>query len=102
VPTTLCAGRNVPADGGNGGKGGDVIIRADARVRSLRNVENVQNAPAGRAGGGQRQRGADGADLVVLVPCGTVVLAHRGARPCRLRFALHTITCSSLPAAAGT
>ena len=69
----------MPADGGNGGKGGDVLIQADARVKSLRNVERVQTAPAGRPGGSHGQRGGDGANLVVSVPCGTVVLSTMGA-----------------------
>ena len=84
---TACAlpiGRNVPADGGNGGKGGDVVFQAAAAVKSLRNVERVQTAPAGRAGAGHRQRGADGADLIVPVPCGTVILKATGALHVRL------------------
>ena len=67
------AGKFVPADGGNGGKGGDVIIRASGPIKSLSNVQKIQMAPRGRAGGNQRRRGADGADLTLLVPCGTVV-----------------------------
>lgn len=67
------AGKFVPADGGNGGKGGDVVICASARIKSLSNVRKIQMAPRGRAGGNQRRRGADGGDLVLHVPCGTVV-----------------------------
>ena len=79
------AGKFVPADGGNGGRGGDVAIQASAAVKSLTNVRRVQRGAAGGAGANQRQRGADGADLTLHVPCGTVVyrstdLAGRFAR----------------------
>ena len=63
----------MPADGGNGGKGGDVVIVASARIKSLSNVRKIQMAPKGGSGGNQRRRGADGADLMLHVPCGTVV-----------------------------
>ncbi len=72
----------MPADGGNGGRGGDVIIQAAAHVKSLRNVDRALTAPAGRPGTSHRQRGANGADLIVSVPCGTVVLETQGAQPC--------------------
>ena len=58
-----------------------MIIQAAARVKSLRNVDRALTAPAGRPGAGHRQRGADGADMIVPVPCGTVILESPGAQP---------------------
>lgn len=68
----------VPAggpDGGDGGHGGHVILEADASERTLvafRYRKRFQ-AESGRPGSGARKRGANGADLVLKVPVGTVV-----------------------------
>jgi len=62
-------------DGGDGGRGGDVWLEVDPHVRTLLDCrERPQyRAGAGRPGSGNNRTGADGADLVVHVPPGTVV-----------------------------
>ena len=62
-------------DGGNGGQGGDVILRVDAGVATLLDFHRrpMRRAGDGKAGSGSHRNGADGADLVVSVPDGTVV-----------------------------
>ena len=67
-------------DGGNGGRGGDVIVRADDSVGTLLDVRDhphVKAEPGGH-GRGDRRNGANGADRVVLVPAGTVVYGEDG------------------------
>lgn len=62
-------------DGGDGGRGGDVIIRADAGLNSLIVLHTKKQfaAPAGVPGGDQRKTGGAGDDAVILVPVGTQV-----------------------------
>jgi len=61
--------------GGDGGKGGDVIIRADASVSTLRAYQHRRNfkAESGQNGMSKNKHGRDGADLVLTVPPGTLV-----------------------------
>jgi GTP-binding protein len=65
-------------DGGNGGRGGNVIIRADENVDSLRRYRQrrLHRAENGGAGSGAKKHGKDGADLVISVPLGTIVTAE--------------------------
>src|SRR5512142_1193852 len=65
-------------DGGDGGRGGDVILVADARLRDLTQLRTVKWLKAERGGNGRgsRKHGADGDDRVVHVPVGTQVLAE--------------------------
>jgi GTP-binding protein len=67
-------------DGGNGGRGGDVIFRVDPSVVTLLDFHRrpVRQAGGGKPGAGRHRSGADGADLVVGVPDGTVVKAADG------------------------
>src|SRR5262245_64551288 len=67
--------RGGPA-GGDGGKGGDVVFVADPSLATLRDqkFQPEVRAGAGGAGGGGQRAGADGADALVRVPVGTVVL----------------------------
>ncbi len=62
-------------DGGDGGRGGDVILVADNRSRSLLDyhLNRLYAAQDGVAGSGQRKTGRDGADLILPVPPGTQV-----------------------------
>lgn len=66
--------RGGPA-GGNGGKGGDVILRADRQLTTLLDYRYQQHyrAERGQHGMGKNRTGRDGADLVLRVPPGTVV-----------------------------
>lgn len=61
--------------GGNGGKGGSIILEADAQVYSLEGFRNrrILKAENGAAGGSNNRQGRSGTDLVLKVPCGTLV-----------------------------
>src|SRR5690242_15420967 len=78
-------------DGGDGGKGGDVVLVAEPRRRDLSGFRPNQKLRAGRGGpgGGRLSSGARGEDALLAVPVGTQVLegeelvadlAHPGAR----------------------
>ncbi len=64
-------------DGGNGGKGGDIIIEAVEGLNTLIDFRYTQHfrAPRGKGGAGRNQTGAGGDDLVIKVPVGTQVLS---------------------------
>ena len=64
-------------DGGNGGKGGDIIFEAVAGLNTLIDFRYTQHfrAPRGKGGAGSNRTGAGGDDLVIKVPVGTQVLA---------------------------
>ena len=68
----------VPAggpDGGNGGRGGDIILEIDSGLNTLTDFRHMRKFVAGNGqeGGGRRCSGKDGEDLVIKVPEGTVV-----------------------------
>jgi GTP-binding protein len=68
-------------DGGDGGKGGDVIFEVDNNTNTLMAYRHHRkySATDGEAGRKKRQHGADGEDIVLRVPEGTVVkLASTG------------------------
>src|SRR5687767_12437360 len=69
-------------DGGDGGRGGDVVIRCDDNLRDLQFFKRTAHFRAGRGGhgSGAMKHGADGDDLVVPVPPGTTVERWDGAR----------------------
>lgn len=62
-------------DGGDGGRGGDLIFEVDSGLNTLNDFRHKRKYSAGdgEPGGKRRCHGADGADLVVKVPEGTVV-----------------------------
>lgn len=62
-------------DGGDGGRGGDVVVEADPQLSSLIDYRFKHHfrAERGTHGQGARRHGRDGADLVLRVPVGTVV-----------------------------
>ena len=62
-------------DGGDGGRGGNVIVRADHHVDNLANVfyEPLIKAKNGGHGMGKKMTGRTGADKIVKVPMGTIV-----------------------------
>jgi GTPase len=64
-------------DGGNGGKGGDIIFEAVAGLNTLIDFRYTQHfrAPRGTGGAGRDRYGAGGEDLVIKVPVGTQILA---------------------------
>ena len=62
-------------DGGDGGRGGDVILKTDRHLSTLMDFRYKRKyvAENGQDGQGKRCTGKDGADLVIKVPVGTVV-----------------------------
>ena len=67
-------------DGGNGGHGGDIILEVSAQVHTLLDLHYRPHLKAERGsnGAGDHRNGARGADLVLPVPVGTVVLSESG------------------------
>jgi GTP-binding protein len=64
-------------DGGDGGKGGDIVFEAVAGLNTLIDFRYTQHfrAPRGKGGAGSNRTGAGGGDLVIEVPVGTQILA---------------------------
>src|SRR6266851_6559062 len=67
-------------DGGNGGRGGDVMFEVDPGTATLLDFHRrpLRRAGNGKQGAGSNRNGADGSDLVVRVPDGTVVKTEAG------------------------
>ena len=67
-------------DGGNGGRGGSIVLVVDPQVHTLLDFHFHPHvdAPSGKQGMGNNRDGAAGADLEVRVPDGTVVLDEDG------------------------
>jgi GTP-binding protein len=67
-------------DGGNGGHGGDVILRVDPDVTTLIDYhhESHRNAGNGKPGMGDNRSGPNGASIVLPVPDGTIVSTLQG------------------------
>jgi GTP-binding protein len=64
-------------DGGDGGKGGDIVFEAVEGLNTLIDFRYSQHfkAPRGKGGAGRNQTGAGGGDLVIKVPVGTQILS---------------------------
>ena len=62
-------------DGGDGGKGGDIIFRVDPNLNTLVNFRNQKYliAKNGQSGAGKKRTGQDAEDLIVMVPKGTMI-----------------------------
>lgn len=65
-------------DGGNGGKGGDIVFEAVAGLNTLIDFRYTQHfrAPRGQGGSGSNRTGGGGDDLIIKVPVGTQVLSE--------------------------
>jgi len=65
-------------DGGNGGKGGDVVFEAVAGLNTLIDFRYTQHfrAPRGTGGSGSNRTGGGGDDRVIQVPVGTQILSE--------------------------
>jgi len=68
-------------DGGDGGRGGDVILTVDPNVTSLLDYHYSPHRTAGngKPGAGNWRNGANGGDVTLLVPSGTVVRTRDGS-----------------------
>ena len=62
-------------DGGDGGKGGDVIFEVDEGLNTLIDFRHIRKYKAqdGEEGGKKNCRGKNGSDIVIKVPAGTVI-----------------------------
>jgi len=67
-------------DGGNGGRGGNIILSVDSQSTTLLDYHHSphRKATKGQPGGGDDCNGADGGDLILPVPPGTVVKSGDG------------------------
>ena len=67
-------------DGGDGGRGGEVILRVDRSMSDLSRYADRPHhrAKNGRPGSGNNRKGAEGGDLILPVPDGTVVRDEHG------------------------
>src|SRR5215203_1789549 len=65
-------------DGGDGGKGADVIFEAVAGLNTLIDFRYTQHfrAPRGKGGAGSNRTGAGGEDLIIRVAVGTQILSE--------------------------
>jgi GTPase len=75
----------VPAggpSGGDGGNGGDIWIKADSNLRTLMDFRYKKHyrAEKGEDGKNKNMFGKDGEDLILLVPCGTIVMDKESGR----------------------
>lgn len=62
-------------DGGDGGRGGDVIFKVDSNMNTLYDFRGRKSfkAESGQPGMGSKRYGKDGADLIIKVPKGTII-----------------------------
>ncbi len=62
-------------DGGDGGRGGHIIFKADSNLRTLQDVRYSRkyHAENGLGGGGSRKTGRSGKDKIIRVPVGTLI-----------------------------
>ncbi len=62
-------------DGGDGGRGGHVVFRADAHLNTLLDLryQRIYKAQNGRPGMGKKKHGADGKNVLIPVPVGSVI-----------------------------
>jgi GTP-binding protein len=74
-------------DGGNGGKGGDIIIECDENIQTLLDFQFKQHFRArnGSHGSGKKKNGRDGANCIIRVPVGTVI------RDCSTHFLIRDL-----------
>lgn len=70
-------------DGGNGGRGGDIIFMADSAMRTLLDFryKKKYEAQVGENGRGKNQYGKSGENLIVKVPAGTLIIDEKTGFP---------------------
>uniref|UniRef100_A0A1D1XZG9 GTPase obg n=1 Tax=Anthurium amnicola TaxID=1678845 RepID=A0A1D1XZG9_9ARAE len=86
--------RHGKPDGGNGGRGGDVILECSASVWDFSNLQHHLNANRGGHGTSKNRIGTRGSDKVVQVPVGTVIHLVSGDSP---SFVENRSSCSLQP-----
>ena len=67
-------------DGGDGGKGADIIFKVNSHLRSLINLtrKKIYHAENGQPGGSNKKTGKSGRDLIIEVPMGTLLKDENG------------------------
>ena len=62
-------------DGGNGGRGGNIIAKADTNLHTLQDIRysRIYKANNGTAGSSSMKTGKDGEDIFIRVPLGTII-----------------------------
>ena len=78
--------KNIPKggpDGGDGGHGGSIFFRSVNNINTLSKFrfQRKFEAENGKRGGSQNKTGSDGKDLVIEVPCGTLIYDQENERP---------------------
>lgn len=76
-------------DGGDGGRGGHIILRGNKNMWTLLPLKYRRHifAGNGQSGSGGRSFGKDGEDVIVEVPCGTVIFdAETGEYLCEVKY----------------
>ena len=67
-------------DGGDGGKGGDIIFKVSPHLKSLINLirKKTYHAENGQSGGSSKKTGRNGKDIIIEVPIGTLLKDENG------------------------
>ena len=78
--------KNIPKggpDGGDGGHGGSIFLRSVNNINTLSKFrfQRKFEAENGKRGGSQNKTGSDGKDLVIEVPCGTLIYDQENENP---------------------
>ena len=78
--------KNIPKggpDGGDGGHGGSIFFRSVNNINTLSKFrfQRKFEAENGKRGGSQNKTGPDGKDLVIEVPCGTLIYDQENEKP---------------------
>jgi GTP-binding protein len=78
--------KNIPKggpDGGDGGHGGSIFFRSVNNINTLSKFrfQRKFEAENGKRGGSQNKTGSDGKDLVIEVPCGTLIYDQENEKP---------------------
>ena len=62
-------------NGGDGGRGGNIIFETNPNLQTLQDIryKKMYKAKNGQAGGSNNQTGKSGEDLIIQVPCGTII-----------------------------
>ncbi len=74
-------------DGGDGGRGGSIIVEADKNINTLKHFAGIKEivAKKGEGGGKNKMHGADADDVVIKVPLGTIIWLEAENSPSKNR-----------------